>query len=203
MGKRTNQIKMLNKRRKRGLKNPVVLWLWSLAVTFVLTILPSVFISDKGSAELANAGFWIKSVMDSLYPMMLAQSAVTLVQNFAVIQPSEEEQAAGRPGMRFDWTAALGAGAFIYTLAFPLIVRAAPPHQNTILLTLSAFLMLLGALSARQVDRELDKVLKIQKALELQRANRSVTGTTHSPDASDPSAGGGEAPLQDDTPVLK
>ena len=65
MGKWIDIVKEWNKRRKKGLKNPTVLWSTGFILTFALTILPSVLVTAldaKNSALLLNQETWITAI---------------------------------------------------------------------------------------------------------------------------------------------
>lgn len=83
----TQPIMAWNKQRKRGLKNPITLWITSFILTFFLTILPSGLISAidaNAPSMLSNIESWVKVIVDNLYPMIITQSVVTMLQNFSM-----------------------------------------------------------------------------------------------------------------------
>lgn len=177
-------IKEWNKKRKKGLKNPTVLWFWSFIATVLLTVVPSVFISYLPKADrsdLLSLGVWIQAIIGNLYPMMIAQSVVTMFQNFGIISPSQKEEESDRPTPRFGWTVVLLFCLVLYAIGYPLFILAAPPRLNAILCTISGVLAVLGLISTLQLDKEQEKIQKklqeIQRVRMLQSANRALTGT--------------------------
>lgn len=177
-------IKEWNDRRKKGLKNPTILWFWSLAVTFFLTVLPSIlvsFISEEDRSGLYDLGIWIKVAVDNLYPMMITQTVVIILQNFGIISPPPDKDESKWYALHFGWTVTLLVCLVVYIIIYLILILANPPRLNAILFAISGVLAVFGLISILQVDKEQEinqkKYQEDQRAKALQNAKRSLSGT--------------------------
>lgn len=192
MGK-WREIKEWNKQRKKGLKNPTALWFWSLFATFLLTVLPSIFmsfLSKEDRSGLYDLDVWIKVAVDNLYPMMIAQSVVTMFQNFGIVSPPPQKDESEWSTPCFGWTIVLAFCLVLYVIGYPILILANPPRLNAFLFAISGILAVLGLISILQLDKEQERIQKkhqeLRKARMLQGANRTLSGTIASdslPDA--------------------
>lgn len=206
-----------NKRRKKGLKNPTILWIASLSLTFALTILPSVLVSSLDAEDpsiLFNKESWIKAIVDNLYPMTITQSVVTMLQNFSIVIPAKEQQKTRRFMLNFSWTVGLMICLIIYIIVYLAVVYAGSQWRNLALYIMSGFLAAVGLASVLQLDHEQEQVQRaikaesqVQRAWRLENAGRDLVGTITPivpPDTPPFSAEvGEESCTKDDMTVLK
>lgn len=177
-------IKEWNNRRKKGLKNPIILWLWSLVLTFLLTVLPSnliSYISEEDRSGLCDFGIWIKVAVDNLYPMMITQTVVIILQNFGTISPPPDKDESKCYTFHFGWTVTLTVCLVVYIIIYLILILANPPKLNAILFAISGVLAVFGLISILQLDKEQEmnqkKYQEDQRAKELQNGERSLSGT--------------------------
>lgn len=177
-------IKEWNKQRKKGLKNPMILWFWSLVVTFSLTVLPSVlvsFISEEDRSGLYDLDIWIKVAVDNLYPMMITQTVVIMLQNFGIVSPPSDKDESKWYVFHFGWTVVLLVCLVVYIIIYLILILADPPRLNAILFAISGVLAVFGLISILQLDKEQEisqkKHQEDQRVKELQNTMRSLSGT--------------------------
>ena len=166
MGKWIDIVKEWNKRRKKGLKNPTVLWSTGFILTFALTILPSVLVTAlgaKNSALLLNQETWITAIINNLYPMIITQSVVTMLQNFSIATPSRKEKKSRQFVLCISLTHLLVVFLIFYIIFYPALVYANPSWRNLALYIISGILAAVGLGSVLQLNREQERV---QKAIE-------------------------------------
>lgn len=219
MGKWTD-IKERGGQRKKGLKNPTVLWIISFILTFALTIFPSVFVSALASRDpsmLFTNASWVKAIIDNLYPMVITQSVVTMLQNFSIATPSKREQNVRQFVFCISWTHALVFCLVFYIIGYLAFVYANPPWLNRALYIISGIIAAVGLGSVWQLNHEQERIQKAieeeklaqeqaRKAQELYINKRTLSAPAVLSDADDLSAEAetGEEPLlRDDTPALK
>lgn len=158
-----------NKQRKKGLKNPTILWIASFALTFALTILPSALINAidaQNPSLLANKEAWIKVIVDNLYPMIITQSVVTMLQNNSIATPSKKEKESKQFVLGISWTHRLTVCLIFYILLYLIFVYANPSWRNLVLYVTSGILAAVGLGSVLQISNEQERV---QKAIEAEK----------------------------------
>ena len=202
-------IKNWNKRRKKGLKNPITLWIISFALTFILTIFPSVLVSAlsaKNSSILLSNDSWTKAIVDNLYPMIIAQSVVTMLQNISIATPSKTKEKTRQFVPHISWTYWLIVSLILYMIAYPALVYASPSWRNLALYIISGVLAAVGLGSVLQLSHEQEQIHaaiekerrekeQLQKVQRLQDNGRDLAWNsppTVLPDADNPSAEAGE-----------
>lgn len=217
MGRWTD-TKECNNQRKKGLKNPTILWIASFILTFALTIFPSVFVSALASREpsmLFTRASWIKAIIDNLYPMVITQSVVTMLQNFSIATPSKKEQKVRQFVFCISWTHKLVFCLVFYIIGYLAFVYANPPWLNYALYIISGIIAAVGLASVLQLNHEQDRIQKAieeeklaqeqaRKAQELHIDNRALSALAVLSNADILSAEAGEESLpRDNTPALK
>lgn len=172
-------FKEWNNKRKKGLKNPVMLWGASFLFTIALTALPSVWVSSLPVGDQAQAigpNDLVQAVIDNLYTIMITQSVVTMLQNFAVALPSRKKEEEDRPTPDFSWTIILTLALLVYAFAFPFLILWNPPWLTKGRFAISGLLALFGLISIAQMDKEQERVRERQRAKELENAGRDLQG---------------------------
>lgn len=179
MGKWADFYKEWNHKRKKGLKNPVMLWGASFLFTIALTALPSVWVSSLSAGNRAQAfgpNDLVQAVIDNLYTIMITQSVVTMLQNFAVALPSRKKEEEDRPTPDFSWTIVLTLALLVYAFVFPFLILWNPPWVTKGRFAISGLLALFGLISIAQIDKEQERVRERQRAKELEDAGRDLQG---------------------------
>lgn len=169
------EISEWNKRRKKGLKNPIILWIASFIITFALTILPSVLVSALSAGNpsiLFSKESWIKVIVDNLYPMIITQSVVTMLQNFSIATPSKKERETPQFVLCIGWTHGLAVCLIFYVIGYLAFVYANPLWRNLALYIISGIIAAVGLGSVLQLNHEQDRV---QKAIEKEKAEKEQT----------------------------
>lgn len=162
MGKCADIIEW-NKQRKKGLKNPTILWIASFVLTFALTVLPSALINAmeaQNPSLLADKDAWIKVIVDNLYPMIITQSVVTMLQNFSIASPSKKEKENKQYVLCINWTYFLEVCLIFYILLYLTLVYLNPSWRNLALYISSGILTAVGLGSVLQINNEQERVRK-------------------------------------------
>ena len=187
MGKCKNPSERNKRQRKKGLKNPTILWIVSFVLTFILTIVPSQLINaivSGNPSTLRTWGPWIKVIVDNLYPMIITQSVVTMLQNFSIAIPPKEDLKTPQYVVCTGWTIGLIVSLILYIIVYPLVVYANPPFRNFVLYIISGFLAAIGLGSILQIDHEQERIRvakeaksaenQLQRAQNIECANRNL-----------------------------
>lgn len=202
-----DRFKRWHASRKKGLKNPVILWFGSLTVTFLLTVLPSALVfafSLTTPSEILKSDIWIKVIMDNLYPMMITQSAVTAIQNFSIISPSGQSSDDERKTPYFGKTVVLVIALLVYVMIFPILALADPPWKNMAMLICSGALAGFGLFSILQMDREQERIrVAMDKAKQVRNimAAGYILGHTLENPPEDPQDRGEDSSQESKTPT--
>lgn len=157
----TQPIMAWNKQRKRGLKNPITLWITSFILTFFLTILPSGLISAidaNAPSMLSNIESWVKVIVDNLYPMIITQSVVTMLQNFSIATLQKGAPKIPQYVFHISWTASLSLCLIFYIIIYLIIVYANPVWRNLSLYITSGILTAVGLGSVLQLSHEQTRI---------------------------------------------
>lgn len=216
MGKWADRFKELNEQRKRGLKNPLILWSLSFIITFILTIFPSMFLqafTAKDFSVLFDWGKWTETIIANLYPMVITQSVVTALQNRSVSEPIKEKQKTKQYGIRTSWTTALSGFVILYVFGYMFFFCSSFPWRNLALYVSSGIVTAVGLASVMQLEHEKDKIRQAieresrgeqesqdERAQRVQEADRDLGGNDTPPAQLAPpeNSAGREGPLPKD-----
>lgn len=169
-------------RRWRGLKNPTILWLICFALTFALTILPAGLaeaLAAGGRRCLSSTAFWRGVINGNLYPMIITQSVVTMVQNFSASHFSKEERKTRQFAPSVTWTLGLALGLIFYIIVYLILVYAAPPWRDRGLYVISGLIAAVGLGSVWQLDREQNRIRKAREGEWLEEMRSRKDGSLY------------------------
>lgn len=190
---------------KKGLKGSLFLWLISFILTLVLTILSSalvtvIFKNIPGSRF--GASNWVEILILNLFPLALTHIVSTLLQNFSTEPPARSGGESQHPMSYYGCTVILAAVAFVYFIAYLLLLYFTPLWRNAAIFGITAAVECLAFYSvfrielaheqARKEDEE--RTRRIREAKMARKAQRSHRGVS----AGEPA---GESRAKDGAPV--